>query len=64
LLLHAFRFLPVLVLMKDSRLDAVNTSGLIFTNWFVSQPGYIKSLLVIPMPEENERKIFDAYRWR
>lgn len=35
-----------------------------FINWFVSQPGHIKSLLVIPMLEENERKIFDAYHWR
>lgn len=35
-----------------------------FINWFVSQPGDIKSLLVIPMIEENERKIFDSYHWR
>ncbi|SFO14079.1 hypothetical protein [Nitrosospira briensis] len=35
-----------------------------FINWFVSQPDHIKSLLVIPMLEKNERSIFDAYRWR
>lgn len=45
-----------------SKVEALKS--LEFMNWFVSQPGHIKSLLVIPMPEENERKIFDTYRWR
>lgn len=33
-----------------------------FMNWFVGQPDYVKSLLVSPMLQANEDKIFDAYR--
>jgi hypothetical protein len=32
-----------------------------FMNWFVGQTGYIKSLLVLPMRQSNEDKIFEAY---
>lgn len=32
-----------------------------FMNWFIGQPDHIKALVVSPMLQENEDKIFEAY---
>ncbi|WP_143148442.1 hypothetical protein [Nitrosospira sp. Nsp11] len=32
-----------------------------FMNWFIGQPDYLKALVVSPMLQANEDKIFEAY---